>query len=129
MQHSATHSSYVLFSREMIHSPAHIVVIVMQLHANRHIGNYWVRALPSSESLQGFDGGINSAILRYVGAPDEEPTTEQTPSLRPLNEVDLRPLVRQAAVCTLVCMPIDNILMGIPSRGYQKLATRTKLSI
>lgn len=38
---------------------------------------------------QGFDGGINSAILRYVGAPDAEPTVNQTVPGRQLLETDL----------------------------------------
>ncbi|KAF8317282.1 laccase [Cantharellus anzutake] len=48
------------------------------LTANQPIGNYWIRANPSSGS-QGFAGGINSAILRYEGAPALEPNgTVQT---------------------------------------------------
>ena len=37
----------------------------------------------------GFDGGLNSAILRYQGAPVEDPTTTQTSSLNPLLEQNL----------------------------------------
>ncbi|KAK1222164.1 hypothetical protein PQX77_014984, partial [Marasmius sp. AFHP31] len=38
------------------------------LHANQPVGNYWIRANPNPESgIPGFDGGINSAILRYKG--------------------------------------------------------------
>ncbi|OBZ71590.1 Laccase-2 [Grifola frondosa] len=62
------------------------------LHANQTIGNYWVRANPDSGVL-GFAGGINSAILRYVGAPAEEPTITNQSSINPLNEVDLHALV------------------------------------
>ncbi|KAK1220188.1 hypothetical protein PQX77_017070 [Marasmius sp. AFHP31] len=62
------------------------------LHANQPVGNYWIRANPNPESgIPGFDGGINSAILRYKGAPDEEPTTNATsPDAKLLNENDLR---------------------------------------
>ena len=63
------------------------------LVADKPIGNYWVRAEPSVvEGLTGFEGGINSAILRYVGAPEREPETDLAPSIRPLRETDLSPL-------------------------------------
>nr|AAL89554.2 laccase [Trametes hirsuta] len=62
------------------------------LDANQAVDNYWIRANPNFGNV-GFDGGINSAILRYDGAPAVEPTTNQTTSVKPLNEVDLHPLV------------------------------------
>ena len=49
--------------------------------------------------MKGFDGGINSAILRYEGAPVAEPTTVEKTSTKPLNEVDLHPLVPMPVVC------------------------------
>ena len=62
--------------------------------------NYWIRANPSFTNAggQGFAGAINSAILRYVGAPESDPTTSQTPSVIPLNESDLHALDNPAAV-------------------------------
>lgn len=36
-----------------------------------------------------FSGGINSAILRYVGAEEEEPTTPLIDFTAPLKEADL----------------------------------------
>ena len=63
------------------------------LFANKRIGNYWVRAEPSAfGGLTGFEDGINSAILRYVGAPERDPETDMAPSIRPLRETDLSPL-------------------------------------
>ncbi|KAJ6592231.1 laccase [Mycena vulgaris] len=62
------------------------------LNANQKVGNYWVRADPNI-GITGFEGGINSAILRYVGAPKAEPTTNSTGTL-PLVETALHPLVR-----------------------------------
>ncbi|CAL1710124.1 unnamed protein product [Somion occarium] len=62
------------------------------LAANQPVGNYWIRANPNLGPA-GFSGGINSAILRYQGAPVQEPTTSQTPSANPLREADLHPLV------------------------------------
>ncbi|KAF9067165.1 laccase 1 [Rhodocollybia butyracea] len=51
------------------------------LTANQSVDNYWIRA-PGSEGPTGFDNGVNSAILRYAGAPDEEPTTTDTSNNR-----------------------------------------------
>ncbi|KAK1229545.1 laccase, multicopper oxidase, benzenediol:oxygen oxidorectuctase [Marasmius sp. AFHP31] len=59
------------------------------LNANQPVGNYWIHADPSSGD-KGFNGGINSAILRYVGAPESEPTTDFRPR-NPLKESDLHP--------------------------------------
>lgn len=74
----------------------------VQLNANQPVGNYWIRAAaPGQPKLVGFGGGINSAILRYVGAPNEEPTTNETESVNPLNEVNLHPLDDPFAVSTI----------------------------
>ncbi|KZP16287.1 multicopper oxidase [Athelia psychrophila] len=72
------------------------------LEADQTVGNYWMRANPKSPALGdgapvGFAGGINSAILRYAGAPVQEPTTTQTPSIEPLVETDLHPLENPGA--------------------------------
>ncbi|KAH9897815.1 Cupredoxin [Cubamyces lactineus] len=53
--------------------------------------NYWIRANPNSGTA-GFADGINSAILRYIGAPYKEPTTTQSPFVNPLVETNLHPL-------------------------------------
>ncbi|KAI0737364.1 laccase C [Daedaleopsis nitida] len=71
------------------------------LEANQPIGNYWMRADPStfktSPNGSGFKDGINSAILRYDGAPEEEPTTTQDTSVNELQEYNLHPLTDPAA--------------------------------
>ncbi|KAF8182576.1 yellow laccase [Pholiota molesta] len=73
------------------------------LQANQQTANYWVRALPnialpSSNASAPFAGGINSAILRYVGAAIADPTATQVPvSTRPLQEWNLQPLTNPAA--------------------------------
>ncbi|CAL1710148.1 unnamed protein product [Somion occarium] len=64
------------------------------LHANQSESNYWIRARPNIGANTTTLGGMNSAILRYVGAPKTEPTTVETPSVNPLLETNLRPLVR-----------------------------------
>ncbi|KAI9057776.1 multicopper oxidase [Trametes sanguinea] len=62
------------------------------LNANQPVDNYWIRANPSGGTV-GFEGGINSAILRYKGAPDAEPTNTTAPtSVIPLVETNLHPL-------------------------------------
>nr|AFK30375.2 laccase [Phlebia brevispora] len=68
------------------------------LNATRPVGNYWIRAQPNAQQLLvGYIGGINSAILRYIGAPDIDPITVKTPSIKPLQEVNLHPLIDPAA--------------------------------
>ncbi len=76
----------------------HLLTLSTQLTANQTVGNYWIRADPSTNEGSGFANGINSAILRYKGAPAHEPNSTQTPSRRPLVETDLRPLTNPAAV-------------------------------
>ncbi|KAI0351345.1 hypothetical protein OH77DRAFT_1498596 [Trametes cingulata] len=69
------------------------------LNANQPIGNYWVRANPNRGQANGlgFANGINSAILRYKGAPKTEPNTTQTPIKNFLKETDLHPLTNPKA--------------------------------
>ncbi|KAJ3482309.1 hypothetical protein NLI96_g7060 [Meripilus lineatus] len=61
------------------------------LNANQPVGNYWIRALPTNVPNATFDGGLNSAILRYVGAPAQDPTTTMHPNPVDLRESDLHP--------------------------------------
>jgi iron transport multicopper oxidase len=65
------------------------------LNANQPIANYWIRANPNN-GVQGFAGGINSAILRYLGAPNADPTTTSSVS-NPLAETSLVPLSNPGA--------------------------------
>jgi iron transport multicopper oxidase len=53
------------------------------LEANQEPGNFWIRAEPSFMTLgapvyPSNQTGVNMAILRYKGAPNKEPTTNQT---------------------------------------------------
>lgn len=67
-------------------------------HANQTVDNYWIRALPNL-GHRSFEGGINSAILRYKGAPESEPISSNPPvSVKPLVEAALRPLDPRPAV-------------------------------
>jgi len=63
------------------------------LVADKPVDNYWIRSLPSNLVTQGFAGGINSAILRYSGAPVADPTTVSTAGQNPLVETNLHPLI------------------------------------
>jgi iron transport multicopper oxidase len=66
------------------------------LNANQPIKNYWIRANPNIGTT-GSNGGVNSAILRYLLAPNADPTTTQTPNSNPLLETSLHPLSNPAA--------------------------------
>ncbi|KAJ7779416.1 laccase [Mycena maculata] len=61
------------------------------LTANQPVDNYWIRTVADGGTA-GFDNGINSAILRYVGARIEDPSTNITTSVNPLVETNLHPL-------------------------------------
>nr|AWC08467.1 laccase B [Peniophora lycii] len=61
------------------------------LSADQDADNYWIRALPNIANAT-YDNGLNSAILRYNGSDEVEPTTSSSVSL-PLVETDLHPLV------------------------------------
>ncbi|KAJ4465397.1 laccase 1 [Lentinula edodes] len=65
------------------------------LTANQTADNYWIRANPNN-GHSGFTGGINSAILRYSGAPVADPVTTQT-STNLLQETSLVPLENPGA--------------------------------
>jgi iron transport multicopper oxidase len=68
--------------------------------ANKNTGNFWIRAEQHSGGdggPTGFANGINSAILRYAGSPDVDPTTHHTKSVIPLEETNLHPLENPGA--------------------------------
>ncbi|KAG0695821.1 laccase [Suillus ampliporus] len=67
------------------------------LVADKPVDNYWVRSLPSSLVVPSFAGGINSAILRYNGAPTADPTTVNTTPENPLIETNLHALINPGA--------------------------------
>ncbi|KAF8919352.1 laccase [Mucidula mucida] len=62
------------------------------LNANQTIGNYWIRSNPSSNHYTGFAHGINTAILRYSGAPVADPRTSIQTNTVALTEDALHPL-------------------------------------
>ncbi|KAF8159248.1 yellow laccase [Crassisporium funariophilum] len=66
------------------------------LTANQPVANYWIRAQPNV-GAQGFVGGVNSAILKYIGAPNADPITTQSISSSPMLETNLHPLSNPGA--------------------------------
>ncbi|KAI0747845.1 laccase [Daedaleopsis nitida] len=74
------------------------------LEANQPVENYWIHANPNLGTT-GFASGMNSAILRYDGAPPTEPFTMGLPVQR-LRETDLRPL-------TPMPLPGDAVAGGV----------------
>ncbi|KAK1225416.1 laccase, multicopper oxidase, benzenediol:oxygen oxidorectuctase [Marasmius sp. AFHP31] len=71
------------------------------LNANQPVGNYCESGMKAdpSDGDGGFNGGINSAILRYVGAPAAEPAKNLAESGKPrgreMNEADLHPIASE----------------------------------
>jgi len=65
------------------------------LNANQPINNYWIRAEPNLGNTT-FTAGLNSAILRYAGAPIQDPTTARIVNNAML-ETNLHPLENPGA--------------------------------
>lgn len=67
------------------------------LEANQPVDNYWIRAPPTGGNPAGnpnFNPDLTRAILRYEGAPDIEPTTNNTPGVK-LNDADMHPIAQE----------------------------------
>ena len=77
-----------------------------------------IRSLPRSASpnVKGstFDSGLNSAILRYAGAKEQDPETQSTVTQR-LVETDLHPLTPA---------PVP----GVPAPGEADITLRLELN-
>ncbi|KAI0056143.1 laccase [Artomyces pyxidatus] len=58
--------------------------------ANQPINNYWIRSIPNHQGAS-IEGGLNAAILRYRGAPEQDPATSDTGGILPLIETNLHP--------------------------------------
>ncbi|KAF5341605.1 hypothetical protein D9758_014080 [Tetrapyrgos nigripes] len=66
------------------------VSIVM--NASQPIGNYWIRALPQPANFGDSAKLLSKAILRYAGAPDEEPQTSDDPDGVKMDDTKMRPI-------------------------------------
>ncbi|KAJ7794928.1 laccase [Mycena olivaceomarginata] len=84
------------------------------LTADQAVDNYWIRTVANGGTA-GFDNGINSAILRYVGANDTDPTTNATTATAALVETDLHPLVATAVPGTAVLSGAQSATDLLPS--------------
>lgn len=65
------------------------------LNANQTVDNYWIRTNPNYNTT--FAGGLNSAILRYEGAPRRDPIHRNWTLNNSLSESNLRALEIPAA--------------------------------
>lgn len=78
---------------QILASQRYSVVLV----ANQPVDNYWVRSLPSTVGAS-YVNATNSAILRYEGAPEVDPTTPNPSTFtNPLVETNLHALINPAA--------------------------------
>ncbi|KAG1895893.1 laccase [Suillus fuscotomentosus] len=66
------------------------------LVADQPVDNYWVRALPNTANAN-YSGGLNTAILRYKGAPEADPTTPNVSATNQLQESNLHALLHPGA--------------------------------
>ncbi|KAJ8581882.1 laccase 3, partial [Rhizopogon salebrosus TDB-379] len=85
------------------------------LNANQPADNYWMRSFPDITNAT-FNGGQNSAILRYKGASVADPTTKQTNSTMPFVENNLHALVNPGAP-------------GIPGYGMADINLRMMVNL
>lgn len=71
------------------------------LTANQPVGNYWIRAVPdiplAGSTNDTFANGINSAIFRYNGAPNKNPTSSPPKNFAAINEHLIHPLQNPGA--------------------------------
>ncbi|KAG1808098.1 laccase [Suillus variegatus] len=65
------------------------------LVADQPIDSYWIRAMPNYDTS--FAGGLNSAILKYDGAPAIDPIPRNWTMTNPLSEENLHALVNPSA--------------------------------
>ncbi|KAF5367142.1 hypothetical protein D9758_003875 [Tetrapyrgos nigripes] len=66
--------------------------------ANQTVGNYWIHAPPTGGSPTNnpnFDPTLTKAILRYVGAPNVEPTTTGTNNGHKLDDAEMHPIASE----------------------------------
>jgi FtsP/CotA-like multicopper oxidase with cupredoxin domain len=84
------------------------------LVADQPVDNYWVRALPNTANAS-YDQGMNSAILRYKGAPEVDPTTVST-TTNLLQETNLHALINPG-------------VPGIPEYGKADINLTLEISI
>ncbi|KAG6907930.1 hypothetical protein DXG01_006860 [Tephrocybe rancida] len=90
------HTFLIHINLSMLHTGQRYSLIIF---TDQKVANYRIRALPNSgkgDLPLNFNGGINSAILRYKGAPETEPTSSEKATPKLLDESELRPLLLDA---------------------------------
>ncbi|KAG2357593.1 laccase [Suillus spraguei] len=85
------------------------------LVADKPVDNYWIRNLPNTANAS-YEGGANSAILRYKGARKVEPATVDTAPQSPLTETNLHTLINPGAP-------------GIPEYGKADINLNLEVSV
>ncbi|KAJ7717101.1 Cupredoxin, partial [Mycena maculata] len=93
--------------------------LYLQVTADQPIGNYWINAIPQGGNPAhnlNFNSTLGRGILRYEGAPAEEPATPMT--LGPqdanlLNEADLHPLNPIPASISHFAAPEPNYILDL----------------
>ncbi|KAI5120438.1 hypothetical protein M0805_009900 [Coniferiporia weirii] len=66
--------------------------------ADKPVGNYWIRAIPvGGDGNPTTVGGVNSAILRYDGAPVAEPNSTAVANPVLMNEANIVPFTNPGA--------------------------------
>ncbi|KAG1740355.1 laccase [Suillus lakei] len=96
---------------QILASQRYSVILV----ADQPVDNYWIRSLPNTANAT-YDGGMNSAILRYKGASEADPTTVNTPPENPLQETNLHTLINPGAP-------------GIPEYGKADINLNLEISV
>ena len=90
--------------------------------ANQPVGNYWIRSLRVQLGVpETFEGGQNMAILRYQGAPDQDPTSVPGPYELSFDEGNLHPLIHQGVPGIPEIGGADvniQLMPGTTSEGY-----------
>ena len=88
--------------------------------ADQPVGSYWIRSLTDLSNAT-FKGGQNMAILRYEGAPDQDPTSAPGPYELSFDEGNLHPLINPGAPGIPEIGKADvnlQIAAGFNSEGY-----------
>ena len=88
--------------------------------ADQPADSYWVRSLSDVPNAT-FEGGQNMAILRYRGAPDQDPTSLPGPYELSFDEGNLHPLINPGAPGIPEIGKADvnlQIAPGFNSEGY-----------
>ncbi|KAJ7760329.1 putative laccase 1d precursor [Mycena olivaceomarginata] len=94
--------------------------ISIVLNANQTVDNYWIRAPPTGGNPinnPNFNASLTLAILRYVGAPDVEPTTVNVPGAK-LDDALMHPIASEGPETSAPAQPTMPWCSTSPSRMH-----------